>query len=292
MNRVTFIVLAASTSLTFGEKGFSLPPEISNGIARSGQSESLGDLAIEGVEEDVFKSYIKSNWRAIVENIEILPQRIPPPGFRITSETLAFNSSVSNFASACECLPPSEYVEFLDKLLSLYEKKRISVHSISLNFLGRGKKHYFLAVNWEHPSVRALCQRALEVLSEENEASSVRSVVVSISQGELADNYMNEDAEDLPLPETLPGIKLKRPWGSMIKKYEAMTGVKAPPDPNFPDSNSSRSSRRAGTLAQASDQDSALAEWSFWKWAALLSAICILLLTIRKLFSTRKSRWS
>jgi hypothetical protein len=56
-----------------------------------------------------------------------------------------------------------------------------------------------------------------------------------MASGKLADEYLTNRPTEAALPQTLPGIKLKRPWGKLIKRYERLTGEKIPPDPDFPE---------------------------------------------------------
>jgi hypothetical protein len=114
----------------------------------------------------------------------------------------------------------------------LFEQKKIPLKALDIVF-GREKKDDFLPVNWEHPRVRAILTKMRKLIPQTNE--SLQSYVEDVATGKLADNYMTNEGDDAPLPETLPGIKLVRPWDSLIKKYERMTGkkIEEPHDPTF-----------------------------------------------------------
>jgi len=195
-----------------------IPPDIS--VVISKQFGYSYDENLMSSEDPVFVNYIHKNWRDIAENIEWLPlaegEKIP--------EKLAFNSSVMNFGQTCESLPAFEYLDFFEKMLSLAEEKRISFGAIEFLYMADDEKDFFFSVNWEHQRVQEILERFRKLIPEEEE--TLLKMVDLESKGGLADNYMTNKSDDAPLPETLPGIKLKRPWGSLIKKYEQMTGKK------------------------------------------------------------------
>ena len=72
--------------------------------------------------------------------------------------------------------------------------------------------------------MKAIFAKARPLIPSSEEAKL--SWLDEAAAGDLADNYLTNKSDDAPLPETLPGIKLKRPWASLIKKYEMMTGKK------------------------------------------------------------------
>jgi len=212
-----------------------LPPDIAQGISKSTTGES-GGLFVCGVERDRFIGYICENWREIADHVEDLPKA---EGSFVTKDG-AFNCSVNTFATACEWLPPQEYVDFLDKLADLYEQKRIGYLAIELS--GSAKKDGFLGVNWYHPRVKAYLERLKKLAPPEH-----KDIIERMASGKLDDNYMVNMPDDAPLPETLPGVRLKRPLASMIPNFERLTGRKVPPDPRFPEESGRRPVRRPGT---------------------------------------------
>ena len=213
---VTLIELALLQSVY---SDFVFPPEIASGISKSRTGESDG-LFIHGVDESKFLEYICSNWREIAENIEMLPKAEGS----FSSEQGAFNCAVNTFGAACEWLPAEEYLDFMDKFIDLYEQKRIGYMPFHFQLGASAKKADFLAVNWEHPRVKAIFAKARRLIPPSEEATL--SWLDDAASGELADNYMTNKSENSPLPETLPGITFKRPWDSLIKKYERVTGNK------------------------------------------------------------------
>lgn len=103
---------------------------------------------------------------------------------------------------------------------------------------------------------------------------SLLSLVEDQEKGDLADNYMANMSDDAPLPQTLPGIKLKRPFASLIKKYERLTGRKVPPDPDFPDEPQTRPSKRNPDAGGEREKTNAEAgEESSTSWMPVVVAI-------------------
>jgi len=224
LKRLCIVVYFLTTSLLV--KGM-IPAEISVVIAK--QFGYSYDENVMSSEDPIFVSYIHKNWRDIADKIEWLPLAV---GDRIP-EKVAFNSSVMNFGQTCESLPPLEYLDFFEKMLSLAEEKRISFGAIEFLYMAEDEKDCFFSVNWEHQRVQKILERFRKLIPEEEE--TLLNMVDLESKGGLADNYMTNKSGDAPLPETLPGIKLQRPWASLIKKYELMTGKKVdvPYNPHY-----------------------------------------------------------
>lgn len=195
-----------------------IPPEIS--MVLSKQFGYSYDSDLMSSEDPTFVNYIHKNWREIADNIEWLPlaegDRIP--------EKVAFNASVMHFGQTCESLPPLEYLDFFEKMLSLCEEGRIGFEAVDFLYHPQDEKDCFFSVNWEHPRVQKIFARLRKLIPPGK--VDFLSMLEDESKGELAENYLNDKSGDAPLPETLPGIKLKRPWDSLIKKYERMTGKK------------------------------------------------------------------
>jgi hypothetical protein len=245
-----------------------LPADIERAFVKNNPYISRGDAM--SMDDPRFVEYVLKNWRPIAERIEILPEvegDIPEKG-------VAFNVSVIAFSEACEKLPPMEYVDFLDRMLVLYEQRRISELAYEQVILPGLEKQDFLSVNYEHPRVEAILKKALSLLSPEEE--SLRSCLEKTASGALADNYKTDKSDDAPLPETLPGIKLKRPWDSLIKKYERITGKKLPPDPDFPENPGTRPHRRLGK-GDAGEVSKRVSEgggaWDSWKLPVIALAL-------------------
>lgn len=215
-----------------------LPAEIEKVFAKCNPYISREDAM--AIDDPRFVEYISKNWRWIAEEIEVLPEVEGD----IPQKQVAFNASVIAFAETCQKLPPLEYVDFLDQMLVNYEQRRISDTAFELMLMAQLEKHDFLSVNYEHPRVAAILKKASQLTPAKNKA--LKSCLEDMASGALADNYKTNMEDDAPLPQTLPGIKLKRPWGSLIKRYERVTGKKLPSDPDFPEETSSRPERRPG----------------------------------------------
>lgn len=214
---------------------FKLPEDVANSFRLAGHR-IQGSDELHG-EEKSFVDYVVSNWRDISKNIEYLPPKDGKSPIEIR-----FNASVVRLGYACDSLPPIEYVEFFEQIVTLYEQKRISTLAFTNLYLGGDIKANFWSVNWEHPRVQGIFDRMRKFdppLSE-----SFLSLVEAEANGSLADNYMTNVSDDTPPPQTLPGIKLQRPWASAIRKYEALTGKRIPKHPDFPDHNNTRPSRK------------------------------------------------
>ena len=214
-----------------------IPPEIAVGFVQSSIGES-GGLYIYEVDEEKFISYIQNNWKAIVKNTKSLPLH---PHEKSNSEISL--SSLCILGAACERLPPLEYLDFLDQMLVLFERSESTRDAIGSVVLGVDKKQDFLAVNWEHPRVQMILAKAKHLIPPSD--VDLLSCVDDMASGALADTYRTNISDDVPNPETLPGIKLVRPWDSLIEKYERMTGKKLdePHDPQF----NPRPEKRDGT---------------------------------------------
>lgn len=204
--------------------------------ARASYTTEFGSYGTKVGDEKAFGKFIRSNWRTLVMEVDSLMKNRADGTHGFTYSTLAL---------ACEDLQGQEYVALLDSLALVLEKKKAAGEPLSNYgqlFSGFGAKKNFLSVNYEHPSVRPLLRRLINLF--EDVPPDGASVFKAQMNGELADNYLIDSAPGSPLPETLPGIKLKRPFGSLIKRYEQLTGKKVPPDPNFPEEQQTRPSKR------------------------------------------------
>ena len=258
-----------------------IPPDILRGFVDSTTGES-GGFSIRGVDEERFVNFIKLNWRSIAANIETLPKR---PNSTLFKNQLSYSSLIV-FGAACETLPPEEYLDFFDQLINLREQDRIPFHSIDRLMLGIQQKDCFFAVNWEHPRVQAIFKKVKQLTPADEK--SFYDYVNAASRGELADTYLENRSEGNPLPQTLPGIKLRRPWESMIKKFEVFTGKKSPRNPE----SDPRSPRRHNApLAQASITTlNKTQSIDFWKWSSSTIALFSIAFLIWKFRCRSKSR--
>ncbi len=277
---VNLLVVNFLITMSFAYGEFKLPLDVKTALAQSKIGENGGFL-ICGADDKVVKNYIKSNWKVIAENIECLPEVDPGEGYSITLDKDSSLAAVSNFAAACECLPPLEYLDFLDVFLDLYEKKQIPFGPVERNLMGVDQKSDFLSVNYSHPRVQAICEKAISLIPP-GEVTLIEWVQ-SIKNGELADNYMQNRPDDDPGPETLPGIKLQRPWASLIKKFELRTGLKAPYDPKFDPRPARRGDLSAEQTAMIPQKQ------TVWPWLGGLLAMFVIAFSVWKLSARRSA---
>ena len=94
---------------------------------------------------------------------------------------------------------------------------------------GNNSKNSFFSVNFEHPRVRKILESAKKLYETNPEKIKY---IDDILKGEFADGYMDPTNRsiDSPLPETLPGIKLKRPFGKLRAQAERLLGKRLPDD--------------------------------------------------------------
>ncbi|RYD84670.1 MAG: hypothetical protein EOP84_04870 [Verrucomicrobiaceae bacterium] len=228
MNSFKHCAICLMASLQVAAADYELPGDICEGIAQSQIGEN-GGFELRGVDGERFESFVRTNWRQIIDHIDTLPPAEAPKGYAFDSLESARAASVANFAASCEILPPEEYLDCMESFLSLYENGRVSKSPLLRQLMGVEQKANFFEVNWEHPRVQAILQRVKELEAE----PAVLGFAEAAAKGELADNYMTNRPDGDPGPQTLPGIRLKRPWGSLIEKYQALTGKKAPYDPGY-----------------------------------------------------------
>lgn len=276
MKLVITVVILGYSSLVFG---ITLPDEIDLSFRRSGhripnREELYG-------EQQPFLDYIAKNWRQITENIECLP----PLDGEEDEIGVKFNCSVVRLGYACGHLAPAEYLDFFEQIVTLYEQKRISYSAFHSVYYGSDEKFSFWSVNWEHPRVQKIFDRIRKF--DPPPDKDFLSMIEDQASGKLADNYMVNSSDDGPLPQTLPGIKLQRPFASVIRKYEAMTGKRVPADPDFPDHHNTRPSKKS--LREADGGDYANSNTSMHS-SGLLYWISILLLTLLGLFVWLKKK--
>ena len=193
-----------------------LPEQITNFVT----GKALREQRANSASEEETKIYLAENWRIIASNIHILPKI----GAGSHSQTGVSDACVGIFAVACESLSPMDFLAYLDAMVGLYEKKEISDNAFESLILMQEEKCDFLSVNWEHPRVQAFLAKSRKLIPPDD--VDLVNCVAAMASGELADGYMLDRADDDPRPQTLPGIKLKRPWDSLITKYERMTGKK------------------------------------------------------------------
>lgn len=134
-----------------------------------------------------FANWLTSNWSAVLADID----------------TVAPNERLQRvIVAGAEFLSGANYISFLSGLLDNYEaqkvKKAVAIDALSPG----GKKYGFLAFNYQHPTVQALCNRAKTLFANNAELQSLMNDVLSGEQGKQAGAALA--MENLPEPETLP----------------------------------------------------------------------------------------
>ena len=241
--------------------------------AKGSFTTEMGSFGTTTGDEKKFGGYICKNWRTILEEYDSL--------LALKTDSM-HGIHYLTIPVACENLDPPEYLDFLDRVLEIHEQKKARGETIGyadLLFFGQGRKKSFLAVNWENPRVRGILLRAVRLLSDLDPDAA--NFLQRQANGELADNYMTGEPDNAPLPETLSGIKLKRPWDSLIKKFELITGQKVPHDPKF----DPRPSRRDGGSAQSGEARTS--EQTNWGWLVLGGVLSAIVFSIWKLRGRR-----
>lgn len=183
----------------------SLPADLEGQFERASVSE-YGDFTVEGKPADDLVNFLTSHWRDLLQDANKIED--PDELARVASK----------IGAAAEQLPPLEYLNFLEGYMDLYEARRFPDMTFAVQLCGRGRKESFLSVNFEHPQVQILLERAKQLLPKDDEV--VQTMIQKMASGKLADNYLTNVSDDAPLPETLPGIKLRKPWASLLDKIK------------------------------------------------------------------------
>ena len=169
-----------------------------------------GGLVSFGNEREVVIEFVKMNWREVLDNLD----QVPSPGGNVSGAAMLVGA-------AAEELPPLEYLDFLDAYLTLYERGGVNDDLLRAQLAGDNRKNYFVAVNAAHPRVKALLLRAKNLVPKENVV--FQEYLDEEIAGARSDMYFANASRDTPPPETLPGIKLRKPFESLIEKAKRMT---------------------------------------------------------------------
>jgi len=190
-----------------------MPPSIVAGFAQSRLWES-GGIFVKGVDKDEFINFITHNWQRMIENLDSLP--VSNGSF--LDDSGPRNHSILIFEAACEWLPPQEYVDFLEKWVTLFEKKKIPYQAVENAVTGITAKNYFVAVNWEDARIKSVLRRIIAATPDDDKVA--KTMYRECLSGRLADNYLVNRNDDAPPPETLPGIKLKAPFENQLARVK------------------------------------------------------------------------
>jgi hypothetical protein len=134
-----------------------------------------------------FTTWLTANWSAVLADIETVA-----PDERRQKVIVA----------GAESLPGTNYVSFLSGFLDKYEagkaKKAVAIEAMSPG----GKKYGFLAFNYQHPTVQALCLRAKALFPSDAALQTLMTDTLSGEQGKQAGAALA--MENRPEPEILP----------------------------------------------------------------------------------------
>lgn len=181
-----------------------LPPEVKEAFSRASVGED-GYLYPSGSGRDLIIEYVKNNWKDLLDQLADVP-----------SEAGSIRSAARVVGNAAEELPPLDYLDFLDHYLTAYSRGHIEDELLRWQLAGVDRKNYFITVNAAHPRVRNLLLRAKELVPKENVA--FQEYLDEEFAGKRTDMYFANKSDDARPPETLPGIKLRKPFESLIAK--------------------------------------------------------------------------
>ena len=134
-----------------------------------------------------FTNWLTANWSAVLTDIDTVApderrQRV--------------------LAAGAESLSGTDYVSFLSGLLDKYESGKVKKAAALAALSPGGKKYGFLAFNYQHPTVQALCNRAKTLFPSDAELQSLMNDILSGEQGKQAGAALA--MENRPEPEILP----------------------------------------------------------------------------------------
>lgn len=181
---------------------FKLDSEIQTLLANSGTTEDGGIYNMEHRQKEV-ADYVRQNWRLLLANLE----KVPTNAGNIDAAAMLIGR-------CAEDLPPIEYLDFFDAYLDAYSKHQIRDQTLVLQLCGLARKKDFLSVNWEDHRVQSILKRAEELAPREN--SDLHALIKKIASGSLSDMYFANSPTHARPPETLPGIKLRPPFESLL----------------------------------------------------------------------------
>lgn len=202
--RLFIFLTALLPALALAETDFKLPAEIAELFRHAGTTEYGTVYVGKGKEPNLqLREYVAGHWLELLDNFESI-QTVGNTSY----------ASIVTLGLLAEDLPPEQYVEFMDHYVDLYSQHRIPDRQFLLQLMGVGRKAYFMTVNAKHPKVRAILKKAQDVVPVDNVA--LQSAIASEISGEGDDMYYANKSDDEPPPQTMPGIKLKTPFESLI----------------------------------------------------------------------------
>ncbi len=159
-----------------------------------------------------FRSYLRANWREILDNIQtIAPNR---PQQAVIFATAAF-------------LPSPEYLDFMAATIDQFEKGNLDATAVRHRVLFPPRHRYgFLQFNYQNPQVRSICEKAKRLFPSDQQLQEYLSDILSGAGKEHAEDWLSQNKMKPPevlasvTPPTLPRV---RPG--------AATPMPAPPAP-------------------------------------------------------------
>jgi hypothetical protein len=197
MKKAFLVFLALVHALTLGlvaaEPAWPLPENIKRFFATQTLTED-GGLTGDVLEIRDFRGYVLDHWRELLDHAAELPR----------NQGL-YGNTVGLIGGAAAHLPPTDYLEFVEKVIDLAEAKKIPKEAVFDQIKGENKKDGFMAWNWADPRVRRLVQRAQRLVSEKDKVTS--AWLKDLLSGDLAkpENFFSGNRSDsVPPQETLP----------------------------------------------------------------------------------------
>ena len=138
-------------------------------------------------ERQDFKNWLTANWIEILAEIDA-----------VASE----ERKQRIITAGAEFLAGPKYIEFLARLMTQFEAGKVTKSVVIDAMSPGGQKYGFLAFNFQHPSVRTLCNRAKTLFPEDPEFQSLMTNILSGAQGKQAGAALA--MENRPEPEIIP----------------------------------------------------------------------------------------
>lgn len=253
--RFTFI-LASLYLHSLASASPNLTPEAKEAFRKASVGED-GYLYPSGSGRELIIKTVKENWKDLLDHLDDVP-----------SEGGTIRSAARVVGNAAEELPPLEYLDFLEHYLTAYSRGQIDDDILRWQLGGVDRKNYFITVNATHPRVRALLLRTKELVSKNNIA--FQEYLDEEIAGKRSDMYMANKSDDDLAPETLPGIKLRSPFESLIAKVHRRS--------KEPDGSNERKFTASKAKGQpinstTSDWGSGRTDWKTWTLTAALLAL-------------------
>lgn len=163
-----------------------MPPEAVDYLRDASVTE-FGTLTGSSKQVDDFVNFVKENWEDILAEVD----------------TVASDGRKQLIlVAAAEFLTPADYISFLSGLLDQYQAGKVMKSTVEYAMEGGVKKYGFLAFNYQHPAVRALCERGQMLFAAEAEALQLMTDILSGEQRKQMGAALA--SENRPAPETLP----------------------------------------------------------------------------------------